>query len=155
MKRILILSVLIGLLATPAVLACGGDMEASAKASGGHDCPSKMKGVQRAVTNLDNGARLELTSDDPDVVKTLQVHMAGEKKEGCSKDCPLSNAAWTQKVENTDKGVVVTLTAESKDEIGKLQTALASMAKGGCGHMSEAGKGECPHKKAAQKNTKA
>jgi hypothetical protein len=152
MKRILILSVLIGLLATPAALACG--MEASAKASGGHECPASMKGVQRTVTNLDNGARLELTSDDPDVVKTLQAHMAEERKAGgCCKDCPLSNAAWSHKVENTDKGVVLTLTADSKDDIGKLQTAMASMTKGGCGHKSEAEKGECPHK-AAQKNTK-
>jgi TusA-related sulfurtransferase len=154
MKRILILSVLIGLLATPAVMACG--MEASNKASGGHECPGSMKGVERTVTNLDNGARLELTSDDPAVIKTLQTHMAAEHETGgCCKDCPLSNTAWNRKVENTDKGVVLTLTTDSKNDVDKLQTAMASMAKGGCKHMGEAEKGECPRHKGEQKNTKA
>jgi hypothetical protein len=153
MKRFLILTALVALVAMPAVLAC--EKEAGMKASMGHDCPASMKGVERTVTNLDNGVRMEMTSSDPAVVKTLQTQMAADHKTGgCCKDCPLSNAAWTHKVENTDKGVIVTLTADSKDDIGKLQTAMAGMAKGGCRHMDEAGKGECPHK-AAQKNTKA
>ena len=152
MKRFLMLAVLIALVATPAALACGKD--GAMKASMGHGCPSMMKGVERTVTNIDNGVRIEITSADPALVQTLQTQMAAEGKGSCCKDCVLSNAAWSKKVENTSKGVVLTLTAASKDEVGNLQTKAAAMTKGGCGHMGEAGKGDCPHK-AAQKNTKA
>ncbi|MBZ5637392.1 MAG: hypothetical protein LAO51_01400 [Acidobacteriia bacterium] len=153
MKRFLVLSALIALLVSPAVLAC--DKDSAMTASMGHSCPAAMKGVERTVTNLDNGVRIEMTASDPTVVHTLQANMASELKSGgCCKDCPLANAAWNHKVENTDKGVILVVTTTSGDDVGKLQTAMASMAKGGCSKGSEAGKGECPHK-AAAKTTKA
>jgi len=151
MKRFLVLSALAAVLAFSAALAC--EMEAGMKAEG-HKCPVSMKGVERTVTNIDNGVRIEITSADPALVQTLQTQMAAEGKGSCCKDCVLSNAAWSKKVENTSKGVVLTVTAASKDEVGDLQTKAASMTKGGCGHMGEAGKGDCPHK-SAQKSTKA
>ena len=151
MKRFLLLFVLAALIATPVALACGKD--GAMKASMGHECPAAMKGVERTVTNLDNGVRIEMTASDPKLVETLQTHVAAEAKEGCSKDCPMANAAWDRKVENTAKGVVVTLTAKSKDDVTKLQTAVAEMGKGGCMKGGEAG-ADCPHK-AGAKATKA
>ncbi len=151
MRRLLLLSVLVALIATPAALAC--EKHGAMAASMGHECPAAMKGVERTVTNLDNGVRIEMTASDPKLVETLQTHVAAETKEGCSKDCPMANAAWNRVVQKTDKGVVVTLTANSKEEIEKLQTAVATMGKGGCMKGGEAGAG-CPHK-AGAKATKA
>lgn len=153
MKRFLVLSALIALLAAPAALAC--DKQGSMTASAGHACPGSMKNVERTVTNLDNGARIEMNSTDPAVVSTLQTHMAADTKSaGCCKDCPMGNTAWTHKVENTDNGVVLFLTADSKDEIGKIQTAAAGMAKGGCSKQA-GGKGECPHRAKSKGDDKA
>ena len=152
MKRFLALTALIALLAIPAALAC--EKEAGMKASAGHGCPSSMQGVERTVTIVENGVKMQLTSTDPAVVSHVQKMMASGHEEGCCKDCPLSNAAWTRKAENIENGVVVMLTASSPDEIFKLQTSLTSMAKGGCGHEAAADKGGCP-KKAAAKADKA
>lgn len=153
MKRFLVLSALIALVAVPAVLAC--EMEASTKTAAGHECPAMMKGVERAVTNVDHGVKLELTSSDPAVVRQLQQRMAEHPASaGCCKECPLANAAWTRKAENVSNGVVLTLTAGSAAEIGKLQQAVEGMAKGECPHAGAAGKGECP-RKAGAKTTKA
>jgi hypothetical protein len=153
MKRFLLLFVLAALIATPVALACPGcGKHAEAASSKGHDCSANMKGVEKTVTNTDNGARIEMTASDPEMVKTLQAHVADESKKGCGPDCPMANAAWSHKVENTDKGVVVTLTASSKDDVAKLQTAVAEMAKGGCMKTGEAG--GCNHK-AGAKATKA
>lgn len=149
MKRHFVPFALLALVLSTAALAC--DMDAKA---GGHECAASMKGVERTVTNIDNGVRIELSSADSAMVQKLQAKMSGESKGSCCKDCVMSNAAWSKKVENTSKGVVVTLTAGSKDEVGKLQAKAAEMTKGGCGHMSEAEKGGCPHK-AAQKGEKA
>jgi hypothetical protein len=144
MKRILILSVLSLLLVSPAALACGD--QASAKAAASHDCPATMQGVERAVTSLDNGVRLQMTSGDPAVVKALQAKMNGcPKSGGCSSECMMSNKAWARKVENTDNGVVLTLTADSAAEVQKIQAAAAVMAKGGCPHDQAGEKGGCPH----------
>jgi hypothetical protein len=151
MKRSLVVFALLALVVSSAAFAC--DKEAGMKTAG-HECPVSMKGVERTVTNLDNGVRIEMASADPAMIQTLQTKMAAEGKGSCCKDCVMSNAAWSKKVENTPKGVVVTVTAGSKDEVGKLQTMAAGMTKGGCGHMGEVEKGECPHK-AAQKGTKA
>ena len=151
MKRFLALTALIALLAIPAAMAC--EKHAAMKASAEQGCPSSMKGVERTVTNTDNGVKMQLTSADPAVVSHLQKMMASGHEEGCCKDCPLSNAAWTRKAENIENGVVVTLTAASPDEVGKLQTSLASMAKGGCGHEAAADKGGCPKKAAAKADT--
>jgi hypothetical protein len=153
MKRFLLLFVLAALIATPVALACPGcGKHAETASSKGHECPAAMKGVERTVTNTNDGARIEMTAGDPEMVKTLQAHVTAETKEGCCKDCPLANAAWSHKVENTDKGVVVILTANSKDDVAKLQTAVAGMAKGGCAKGGEAG--GCNHK-ADAKATKA
>ncbi len=154
MKRILLLFVLVALVAAPAAMACPGcEKHAQAAAMKGHECPAAMKGVERTVTNTADGARIEMTASDPELVKTLQAHVATETKEGCCPNCPMANAAWSRKVENTAKGVVVTLTASNKDDVAKLQTAVAEMGKGGCMKGGEAGAG-CPHK-AAAKTTKA
>jgi len=155
MKRFLLLSVLVALIATPAALACGE--HAAMKAGMGHDCPSMMKGVEKTVTNTADGVRIEIKATDPETVQTLQAHMtqmnAENKTGGCCKDCPMSNTAWNRKIENTRDGVVMILTANSPDDITKLQTAAASMTKGGCSHGAEAGKIGCP--KGAHKADKA
>ncbi len=151
MKRFLLLTALIAAIATPVALSCPKD--GAMGASMGHDCPAAMKGVERTVTNLEDGVRIEMTASDPKLVETLQTHVAAETKEGCSKDCPMANKAWSRVVQNTDKGVVVILTANTKDEVAKLQTAVAAMGKGGCMKGGEAGAG-CPHK-AGAKATKA
>ncbi len=152
MKRFLLLTVLVALIAAPAALACGKD-GAMAASSNGHECPAAMQGVERTVTNLDNGVKIVMTASDPKLVETLQSHVASETKEGCCPDCPMANKAWNRVVENTKDGVVVILTANSKADVTKLQTAVASMGKGGCMKGGEAGAG-CPHK-AGAKATKA
>ncbi len=152
MKRFLALTAFIALLAIPTALAC--EKHAAMKASAEHVCPFDMKGVERTVTIVENGVKLQLTSADPAVVSHVQKMMAPGHEEGCCKDCPLSNAAWARKAENIENGVVVMLTASSPDEAFKLQTSLASLAKGGCSHEGAAGKGGCP-KKAGAKADKA
>ena len=154
MKRFLLIAALVGLLASPAALACGG-MDAGMKEGDGHECPASMKGVERTVTNLDNGVRIQMTSADPALVQTLQAKITSDAKTvGCCGSCILANAAWTRKVESNEKGVVLTLTANSPAEVGKLQAAAVDLAKGGCSHEATAGKGECPHK-SGPKATKA
>ncbi len=144
MKRLLVLSVLIALCASPAALAC--PQQAAMKTSEGHECPAAMKGVERTVTNLNDGVRLEMTSTDPEVVRALQAKITSDPKAaGCCKDCPLANEAWTRKVEHTKNGLVLTLTAGSPEEVRKIQAAAETMAKGGCTHMKAGDPKECPH----------
>jgi hypothetical protein len=149
MKRILTITVLTFFLAASVVLACGANKTMQTADKGG--CAFGMADVTRTVTNLDNGAKIVLASNNAETVKAIQTQMGGcpkaaaeKAKQGGCGDCPMMHADWTRNVENTDSGVVVMLTSTNASDVKKIQETAASMAKGGCN------KGGCDKKKATQ-----
>ena len=74
---------------------------------------ASMNGVDRKITNLDDGVEITLTTEDQD-----QLARIIERTE--SNDRP-KNEDVTEKVEVLDNGVKITLTAEDPDEVAKIQ----------------------------------
>ena len=78
--------------------------------------------VERTVTNTDNGVRIEISSDDPDVVAKIQERHA-ELPPGGQGICSLDGVERT--VTNTDTGVVIDITAEDAALIEEIQERFA------------------------------
>ena len=139
MKRILTILGVVALAAIP-VLAGGGDHSG---------CCMKQAGVERTVTNIDNGVRITLAASDPQVVSTLQGKVEGCGKDGCG-DCPMHAEGVTRTVEKTDNGVVITATASDASVVAKLQQHATAMGAGGCGKKAADKPAGCPHHKAGE-----
>lgn len=136
MKRLIALVAVFALAVSAPALACGAKAASQMAAA----CPMKMKGVERAAQNLDNGVKITLTARDAEQVKALQASVAADVKgeTGCG-DCPMHAANIEKKVENTDSGVVVLLTSSQAEQVKSIQ----AYAKKNCGT------GCCPHGKGA------
>ncbi len=118
-------------------------------------------GVERSVTNIDNGVKVTLTAKDPKVVAQVQEMAAAcPKDKPCCKDCPMAAEGVTRAVAKTDSGVVITATSADPELVKKLQAHAASMAAGGDGKAcckggaKDAGMaGKCPHAKSEGSKT--
>jgi hypothetical protein len=153
MKRFFLMMVLAALVATPLL---------AADAAGSMAC-CKNAGVERTVTNLDNGVRMTMTAKDPKAVAMIQEMSAScSKDKPCCKDCPMAAEGVTRTVEKTGAGVVITATATNPDLVKKLQAHAATMAAGGDMKGCCKGKGDakasgaagvCPHAKGDAKQS--
>ena len=113
------------------------------------------KDAKFEVANLDNGAKMTVTSDKEEAVKAIQDHFAQ-----MGKDCPMKDKlAWHKdakmEVVNQPKGASLTVTTEKKDDVKAIQEHFAAMSKGdcckgmkdgkGCKHGQEKAQGGCKH----------
>lgn len=120
-------------------------------------------GVERTVTNLDNGVKVTMTAKDPKAVAIIQeMSAACSKDKPCCKDCPLASEGVTRTVEKTNSGVVVTATATNPELVKKLQAHAAALAAGGemtgcCKGNADAHDagmgGKCPYAKGGAKQS--
>ena len=124
----------------------------------------KAAGVERTVTNLDNGVRVTMTAEDPKTIAMVQEMSAGccSKDKPCCKDCPMAAEGVTRTVEKTASGVVVTATAANPELVKKLQAHAAAMGaagdmkdccKGKAGANNAGMDGKCPHAKGDAKQS--
>ena len=112
-------------------------------------------GVERTVTNLDNGVKVTMTAKDPKAVAIIQeMSAACSKDKPCCKDCPLASEGVTRTVEKTDTGVVITATATDAATVKALQEHAATMWEKACPHRAgmngakgNAMGGKCPYAK--------
>jgi len=132
----------------------------AADAAGPMAC-CKGAGVERTVTNLENGVKVTMTAKDPKAAAMIQEMSAScAKGTPCCKDCPMAAEGVTRTVEKTESGVVITATATNPDLVKKLQ-AHAVMAAGGemkgcCKGKTDAksgAAGKCPYAKADAKQS--
>ncbi len=153
MKRLFLMMVLAALVAAPLMAADAAAPKACCKASG----------VERTVTNLDNGVKVMMTAKDPKAVAMIQEMSATCSNDTpCCKDCPMAAEGVTRTVEKTAAGVTITATATSLELVKKLQEHAATMTAGagmkGCckgkagAHDAEMG-GKCPYAKGDAKQT--
>jgi TusA-related sulfurtransferase len=113
-----------------------------------------IEGVKRTVTNTDNGVVIQMTSDDPAIVETIQSRMADSppcqgKGCGCAGPGTCTQGMCAQMegvkrtVTNTDNGVVIEITSNDPAVVGTIQSRAADSP--GChgkGH-GRAGQGMC------------
>jgi TusA-related sulfurtransferase len=147
MKRTFLMLALAAVLAAPAMAA-----DAPAQAAAG--CCLKAAGAQHAVTNLDNGVKIEITSTDPKVAAMIKDETATCPKQGCAGDCPMQAKGVTRTVEKTDTGVVITATSTDAATVKALQEHAATMWDKACPHRAgmkctkgKAMTGKCPYAK--------
>jgi len=161
MKYLFLTIALTALIAAPVVEAracqkasCPHEKGAAAHAEKG--C-MKQAGATKTVTNIDNGVKITLASDDPKVVTLVQEETATHPKPGCDADCPMHAEGVTRTIEKTATGVVITVTAADAALAKKLQEHAAAMCDKPCPHKAAGdGKGkavgqECPHAKSGAK----
>jgi TusA-related sulfurtransferase len=101
---------------------------AIAYACGEQGCPlhqATAKDVKVEAKNLANGVVVTMTTDKPEVVKTLQAHF--DKGGKGVADCGLSSASVEAK--NLANGVVVTITTDKPDAVKTLQAHFANCGK--------------------------
>ena len=85
----------------------------------------------RTVTNTDNGVRIEISSDDPAVVETIQARaaqgpgMRHGRRPGGWGPCMVEGAERT--VTNTDNGVTVQITSDDPEVVAKIQDRAADV----------------------------
>jgi len=108
-------------------------------------CCAAMPGVERTVTQLDNGVRVTLVGADQATVEKLQAQAGSCPAKGCN-GCPMHAEGVTRTVEKIASGVVITATAQDPALVASLQKHATAT---GCSARSSAGKGECCRSKAA------
>lgn len=108
-------------------------------------CCAAMAGVERTVTQLDNGVRVTLVGADQATVDKLQAQAGTCPAKGCS-GCPMHAEGVTRTVEKTSSGVVITATAQDPALVASLQKHAVAA---GCSARSSAGQGACCKAKAA------
>jgi TusA-related sulfurtransferase len=97
-------------------------------------CPMAMRSAKREVTNMDNGVRIRVTSDDPAVVKRIQANAAahGEKiKEAGPRHqqmCPVAVEGANVKVTNLDNGAELEITSDKPEAVKEIQSRAARVA---------------------------
>jgi hypothetical protein len=130
MKKLIILAAVFALFAGPAALACG-----ASKTMAGNTVKMKtIPGVERTVTNLENGVRIQMVGMNAEAVKAVQQKMGGCPKaaadrwaKGDCTGCPFAGQAdWTRTVENTENGVVLTVTTTKTDDVSKIQSIAST-----------------------------
>jgi TusA-related sulfurtransferase len=132
MKRVLVALAIMALFAMP--MLAGGPGKAGC---------CKAAGVERSVTNLDNGVKITITANDPKAIAQVQTKAASCSKESCG-DCPMMSDKVTRTVEKTDTGVVITAISTDAAIVKAIQEHAAAEAKGeGCGRMKQGASG-CP-----------
>lgn len=141
MKRFLAVLALVTLVAMPAL-------------ADDHAGCLKSKGMQRTVSNIDNGVKITMTTSDPKMVPEIQAKAA----KGCGGECPMAAKGVTRSVENTPEGAVVTATSTDPAQVKALQEhatrgCTAEHAKAGCKH-DEAAKAGCALGDAAKEQGK-
>jgi len=100
----------------------------TAYACGNHDnngtkgnCPMAVEGAKVEVTNIANGITVQITSDDPEVVKQIQECAANCKCEGKKNvKCEMTNVA---------NGVTMTITSDDPKVVKKIQERRANCLK--------------------------
>lgn len=104
-------------------------------------CPMMMKDVSVNTTEIDQGVRIEITSDNPDTVKMIQEHaamhskmqekmhshMKSEEKESCKHNCPCKVEGATISITNTDKGVIMEITSDKDEAIKEIKSRAEKM----------------------------
>jgi len=128
---------------------CMHDEAAEAKGGCKHGMGEGMgmawkKDAKFEVANLDNGAKMTVTTEKADAVKAIQEHFAS-----MGKDCPMKDQmAWHKDAKfdlsNQPKGVVLTVTTAKKDDVKAIQEHFAAMSKGDCCKGMKA-EGGCKH----------
>lgn len=97
----------------------------AAYACGNHggkgSCPMGVKGAKVEATNIDNGITVNITSDDPEVVKQIQECAANCKCEGKKKvKCEVTNIA---------NGVTMAITSDDPKVVKDIQEHRANCLK--------------------------
>ena len=92
-----------------------------------------IEGATHTVTNTDNGVSIEISSDDPAVVETIQARAAQGPGMGHGRGpgpggwgpCMVEGAERT--VTNTENGVTVQITSDDPDVVAKIQDRAADV----------------------------
>lgn len=98
------------------------------------NCPAVMKDAKVEVTNLDNGITVQITSDNPEVIKTIQKHKGDCKCEG------LKDVKFESK--KTDNGIILTITSKDPEVAKQIQDQQANCYK----NCQKEGATACPGK---------
>jgi hypothetical protein len=61
-----------------------------------------IEGTERTVTNLDNGVRIQITSDDPEIVQTIQERFADFPPAACPRGAKGTQATSEEGDEATE-----------------------------------------------------
>lgn len=135
MKRFLIIAVLVAFALSAPVLACAKDAGkggCSMNAKGemaGFCVKCATKGVEKTITNLDNGVKILFATQDKasseQLFKTLQSH----EKEivSCKGQCPTKAKGVERQVKMVDGGVLVTVTSPDAEMVEYLQKTVHEM----------------------------
>jgi hypothetical protein len=115
----------------------------------------KATGMQRTVSNIDNGVKITMTCTDKKMVAEIQAKAA----KGCAGECPMAAKGVTRTVENTPEGAVVTATSTDPAQVKALQEHAAKGCTGehggkSCCKHDEAAKTGCPLGDAAKEQAK-
>jgi TusA-related sulfurtransferase len=86
--------------------------------------PCQLEGVTRTVTNTENGVLIQVSSDDPAVVKLIQAHLANPPDGPAGP--PFEGVQHT--VTNKDNGVVIDITSENAEVVQRIQAHFAEQA---------------------------
>ena len=121
-----------GPMAGPTAMLTRQDAGSSADMALVHDLLFNNTRIKRTVTNLPDGIRTTTESDDPEVVRSIQAHVAsmsqrledGREFNIFSTSLPVlfeNREEISSKVEMTEKGVVVTRTSTNREVVAALQ----------------------------------
>jgi hypothetical protein len=119
-------------MAGPTAMLTRQDAGSSADMALVHDLLFNNTRIKRTVTNLPDGIRTTTESDDPEVARSIQAHVAsmsqrledGREFNIFSTSLPVlfeNREKISSKVEVTDKGVVVTRTSTDRKVVAALQ----------------------------------
>ena len=119
-------------MAGPTAMLTRQDAGSSADMALVHDLLFNNTRIKRTVTNLPDGIRTTTESDDPEVARSIQAHVAsmsqrledGREFNIFSTSLPVlfeNREKISSKVEMTDKGVVVTRTSTDRKVVAALQ----------------------------------
>jgi hypothetical protein len=134
-------------LKSPPFLAClfvaGAFLAAPAMAHGhgqhSGGCLFGMEKVQVRIDDLADGVRVTLTSDDEEVVDTLQDRaweQVDPQAGGREHDCFFHREGFGVLLDEVHDGVILTITSSDEETVAELQEMARRVAKKGCRHGS-------------------
>jgi TusA-related sulfurtransferase len=97
-------------------------------------CPMLMTSAKREVSNIKNGARVRVTSDDPVVARKIQANCAAHDEKlkaggsGHQRRCPAAVEGAKMKVTKLPNGVDLDITADKPDAIKEIRARAARRA---------------------------
>lgn len=136
MKRILLAACIVSLAVLAPAFGCdkaakmASNTDAQFQRTADNDIFYGLDGVVTpAVTKLDNGVKIVVTSNDAEALQKVQKRMGHCRVSAGCGDCPLKTDGVKRTVEMTDEGLVITATADSPELIEKIQAYANAVVK--------------------------